>query len=331
MRATWDENIGESPLVGIRYPVAATSLWRWRDAPEDQVVTGLLTRCTGAGRDGAQQLRDALSVEDFFTLVTFAQRCVLAALRTEDAERVSLGWAALAMIDLNRCADPRDVWMAARLVRYATDRLGLDPGPAAHLAFELADPDTADLLAEVIADDEADLTQDCGMREVMTATGPILVDDDDETYRPDTDLVDIALRLTVLLAEYDYADARITVATSIAQHWLADAMSSTVHAAMDGTAGSGGLAGCVSVHSSPSDDRSSTLLVFVGEASTPADATLIASAVATISVAHTPIVGRSSGRLCAVLVGTRGADGTSRATLTPLADRITLLLRDVTG
>ncbi len=302
------------------------ALWRWRDAAEDDAVAALLARCADADPAGSRALRDTLTVEDFFSLVTFAQRCVLAALRTRDAGWVSRGWAALAMIDLNRCADRRDVWMAARLVRYATNRLGLDPGPVSRRAFERADPDTAALLAEVVADDEPDLTEDCGMREVRTDTGPILVYDDDETYQPDTDLVEIALRLTALLSEHGYTEAGVTVAAAIGQHWLARTMSGTVPA----------LTGCVAVHADPPDDRSNALLIFVGEAATPDDATLIASAIQATPVANSPVLGRSVGRLCAVMVATgrhsrRSGGAATTESLTPLADRVAVLLRDATG
>jgi hypothetical protein len=329
VRATSEQNAGESPLVGVRYPVAAMSLWRWWDAPEDDVVTAMLARCAKADQAERTALRDTLTVEDFFTLVTYAQRCVLAALRAQDAERVAQGWAALALIDLDRCADPRDVWMAARLVRYATDRIAADPEAATRQALDQAHPDTAELLAEIMADEEPDLTQDCGMREVHTAGGPILVDDDDDPYLPNADLVEIALRLTAVLAEHGYTHAGITVATAIGQHWLADVMTGPVRIATSA------LTGCVSVHADPADDRSNALLVFVGEAATPDDATMIATRMATTKVADSPILGRCSGRLCAVLVTTRrhsqGHGGTTREILTPLAEHIELLLRAATS
>ena len=303
MRTTSDGNVAESPLTGLRYPVSAMALWRWLDAPEDDVIRAFLARCAEADRLERARLRSLLSVEDFFSLVTFAQRSMLAALRTESADRVTEGWSSLAMIDVDRCADPKDVWMAARLVRYATERIGLDPADATRVAFGMADPETLELLTEVLADDEADLTEDCGLREVRSATGPIIVEDDDETYIPDTDLLAIALRVPALLAEQGYPNASVTIAATISG-WLEHLPPPVVRAAADE------INGTVSVHADPAGSRATSLLVFLAEMTSAAAAELVASAITREPEARYPVLGRARGRLCAIVIAfpAQGAD-----------------------
>ena len=303
MRTTSDGNVAESPLTGLRYPVAATALWRWLDAPEDDVIRAFLTRCADADRLERARLRSLLSVEDFFSLVTFAQRSVLAALRTEGADHVRQAWSSLAMIDVHRCADPKDVWMSARLVRYATERLDLDPADATRVAFDMADPETLELLTEVLADDEADLTEDCGLREARSATGPIIVEDDDETYIPDTDLLAIALRVPALLAEHGYPNASVTIAATIGG-WLEHLPPPVVRVATDE------INGTVSVHADPAGGRATSLLVFIAELRSADAAELVAAAITRKPDARYPVLGRARGRLCAIVIAfpAQGAD-----------------------
>lgn len=305
-------------MTGLHYPVAAMALWRWLDAPEDETIREFLARSARSDRLERARLRSLLSVEDFFSLVTFAQRSVLAALRTRRSDRVAEGWAALAMIDVDRCADPRDVWMAARLVRYATERLGLDPAAATREAFDLAEPETKELLTEVLADDEADLTEDCGLREAPTPTGPIIIEDDDETYIPDADLLAIALRVPGLLAEQGYPDASITIAATISRTWLEGLAPAAARAVSDE------MNGCVHVHGDKEDHRTTSLLVFIAEFTDAAAAEVVASAMTTEPGARPRIVGRTRGRLCAIMIAFPDQDN---AFPIPAAGRVALVER----
>lgn len=322
MRTTSDGNVAESPLTGLRYPVSAMALWRWLAAPEDDVIRVFLTRCADADRLERARLRSLLSVEDFFSLVTFAQRSMLDALRTESADRVSQAWSSLAMIDVDRCADPRDVWMAARLVRYATERLGLDPADATRVAFDMADPETLELLTEVLVDDETDLTEDCGLREVQSPTGPIIVGDDDETYIPDTDLLAIGLRVPALLAEHGYPNASVAIAATISA-WVEHLPPAVIRVATDE------INGTVSVHADPAGIRATSLLVFLVEMTSADAAELVATAITREPDARYPVLGRARGRLCAILIAFPAQDAAfpiPAAGRTVLIDRIADLL-----
>src|SRR5262245_59508017 len=73
---------GPSPLQDVAYPARATVLWRWVDASQDATVWAFVRAYSGLA-DGAR-VRASLTLDDCYTLMTYARRCALAALRNED-------------------------------------------------------------------------------------------------------------------------------------------------------------------------------------------------------------------------------------------------------
>lgn len=100
-----------------------------------------------ARRDDAERrwMRSAMSTNDLSTLMTFADRSAVFAMRDRQLAHVVDGLTALAMIDPGRI-DPRDTPTGLTLL-HAARMLGSDPAPLFRAAANLADEQIAQSLA----------------------------------------------------------------------------------------------------------------------------------------------------------------------------------------
>ncbi|WP_327090560.1 hypothetical protein OIE66_08035 [Nonomuraea sp. NBC_01738] len=239
------------------YTPAAQRLWRWTDATQDAQITTLL-----AGRVNPA----TLTLDDLYQLITFVRRSALAALRTRSDTHLTYGFAALALLDLER-VDWRDAAWAAALLTWSAQRLDTDPSALAALAVKDADPETAELITHAAAE-SVDLSGDWGYRAWPTADGLVLLDTEDEPYAPDADLVARLLSLCEALAADGYEVEEVTVACELPSVWVGE-RDRLVR----------GLAGCACLDTDG-------LLVYLAETRTPAQASAIAAAADAYGGAH---------------------------------------------
>jgi hypothetical protein len=285
---------GPSPLRDVAYPAKAAVLWRWVDASQDAAVWAFVRAYSGVA-DGAR-IRASLTMDDFYTLLTYARRCVLAAIRNEDPGAAEAAFDALAVIDAGR-VDWRDVVVAASLASFAARRVGLAPEEVLSGAVLRAEPQVADILARA-ATKEIDLAGDWGYREVRTAAGPVLVESNGG--EESADLL-VRARGVVELVESDgrYAVTGAGEVAELPAVWLSDSPA-TAEARRR-------LRGCVSVHAEPPESRfRHFLLVFLAEAADERDAELIAGAARDRGADGTAQLGVAVGRRCAVVVARSG-------------------------
>lgn len=288
---------GPSPLRDVSYPAAAGVLWRWVDATQDAAVWAFVRAYTMEA-DRAR-VRSSLTMDDFYTLMTFARRCVLAALRNEDPGAVEAAFDALSAIDIER-VDWRDVVVAASLASYAARRVGFGADEVLAGAVRRAEPQVAEILEHAVTRD-IDLAGDWGYREVPTPAGPVLIESDGELASDDL--------LPVLLATaeavendgiYEVTNAGVT--DELPAVWLDDTP--------DATEARARLRGCVEVHAEPPEVRfRDFLLVFLAEAEEERHAEAIAEAALREVGPGTARLGIAVGRRCAVVVASSGVVG----------------------
>jgi hypothetical protein len=282
---------GPSPLRDIAYPSRAAVLWRWVDAPEDATVWAFVRAYSGI--DDRAKVRSSLTMDDFYTLMTFTRRCVLAALRNEDPGAVEAAFDALSAIDLAR-VDWRDVVVAASLASFAARRVGLPPEEVLSGAVLRAESQVGDILEQAITK-EIDLA---GYREVRTAAGPVLVES--AGRNESVDLLVRALGVAELIEDDGrYAVSGAGEVAELPAVWLSDSPA-TAEARRR-------LRECVSVHAEPPESRfRHFLLVFLAEAADERDAELIAEAARSRVDDGTVQLGIAVGRRCAVVVARSG-------------------------
>lgn len=301
-----------SPLRDVHYDRAATVLWRWVDAPQDAVI-GEFLREYAKAKDPAR-VRARLSEGDFYTLMTFARRCVLAALRNKTPDTVLAAFDALSVIELAR-VDWRDVAVASALVSHGARRVGLAPEAVLSGPASRAEPEVAEQLRWAATSEAGS----GGYDELRTANGPVLVNG---SVKGSVTLLKRALAVAEAIetdGRYEVGD--ISVEREVPAVWLTD----TAEAARRR------LRKCVSVRADPPGDRARFLLVYLVEARDEADAETIAAA-APERVIHGAVeLGTAVGRLCAVVIARTAVLGVPEieddASLARLREPITAALR----
>ena len=265
----------------LHYPAWSAELWRWVERPQDAVNAEFVAGFTSADEPVRTRLRAGLSVDDLYHgVLVFAKRRAFASLRTGDRRAAVDAFDALAAVEFERVAR-RDLAPTISLAWWAAQRCqAIDEVTP---AIDRAASPVRGMMLELSPEAGVDPAEVCGLRLVDTPGGPALFGDGRHPYRPDHDLVPIA----VAAAEIVEADGAHHVHTQqIAQPWPA-----------------GRVTGSTLTQASPVTDASHRLLlVHVIEAATAADAAAI---VASADGAETPrsvAAAVNDDRLCAVLV-----------------------------
>jgi hypothetical protein len=284
----------DTSLLAVRYEPRAGDLWRWVDGAQDEAVARFAAGFAALDAPDRERLRSQLGEAESEVLLTYAQRCALAAVRTRDVRPVLSAFDALSAITLDAATDDRDVAMVAMLVTYAGQSLGHDMSRAAAAAVARAEPETAELLTDVLAE-RVDLIQDCGYREVDSPAGRVFVEDEGASFDPRSDLLGTAYAVAEAVEADRYQVDSIGVGQELTSVWLGTENPDAVQAATR-------LTGCAEVDSRLRDvERWHALTVYLAEAPDDAAAASIAAAAEGAGDSRTPQIGVAVGRLCAVL------------------------------
>jgi hypothetical protein len=263
------------------YPAAAANLWRWVDASaEDEAISAFLAGVAPIGR------RPRLTDRDQTTLMVYAQRCALAAVRSRDGKPVVRAFEALALVKQDRVDEDRLLDIAtlvAHAATYLSDRQRLS---IVNTVLRV-DPDVAEALSS-----EVDLADDVGYRELDTPAGRVFVEDESATFSPDADLVAAAYRAAEMLEADRYEVTSVGIGQTLHPIWVLDAVNPDASAATER------LTGCAHVHAGRGNNEVS---VYVAEAASVQDAEAIGTAADSADSPQHPQLGQSVGRLCAIL------------------------------
>lgn len=265
-----------SPLEGVAYDLrrGEFSMFRFVATTTDEQVAAVALTARGLGSGDVDEYRASFSQDDMYTLLAFARRVTVRALRG-DTEDLIAAWTALGLVDAGR-VDWRDAAVAASLLAYGSTRAGYDLRELAADASALSEPQMAAILRDhaVSANGEVSVG---GYREILTAEGSAMVEDYGEPYAPTVDLLGIAASVCDCIEQDGYQVTKITTGTDIAPVWLPG----LGREAAEATAGP--VRGCVSISASPGSAEPSmfpeqTLLVYVAECVTRDDAAHLAAA-----------------------------------------------------
>lgn len=288
-----------SPLDVAYEARSAFDLFRYVGTPVDTRVASFVERFAAADRQQRADLRVRLSRGDLYTLLTFARRCALYAVRNRDLSSAVIGCQALAAIELER-VDPRDVSMALGILAYAAEYLD---GSAAALLIDAASHAERDLAKLMVKEANAashELKR-LGLREVTFSTGVGLVGDQGHRFQPTKNLLALAEQMVAVIEHDTYQVTDVAVGTRLPLVWLPagerDLLSKTSRA----------LCGCLNIHARPVADLKATfpshwLLVFICEAAHAEDAALLAAASQSRPNSDVAELGVSAGPLCTIMV-----------------------------
>jgi hypothetical protein len=298
-----------SPLAGIGYdPVRGElSLLHFTAAPQDNVIDDFVDSFAAAGPDERAQLRSRLTMDDFYTVLAYARRAAVRALRSGDDQVARRAVVALSVVDLDRI-DWRDLARPVGILQYATGRIGADPADAFEQATALAAGGTATFLGSVARRQVASLSG-WGYREIQTREGVGLIEDDGTPYQPQSDLVGLARSVVAALDDGSWRLGEPAVGSDLPAVWLRGGLPEDLEPAIQS------IAACVKLHGRLTDQAlpgapAQYMLVFLAETSDPHAARLIADAAGPGSGSSFAALGIAAGSLCAVVIARSVVQGT---------------------
>jgi hypothetical protein len=214
---------GPSPMPAGEYGFEAEELGLVNPRPNalDAALADLSRRYAQADDAERARMRDAISMEEFYTLLDFARRASVFGLRERQGGRLAAGLTAVSMVEQER-VDYRDILVALSLLHHSAARVGADPAKLFRDAARLAEPNTRQLILGFLArpQQEKSLRDAWGHDEVETEGGVGFIGYNFQPYHPTTDLKRVAVEFARLAAADQYTQVSASIASDLPSYWL---------------------------------------------------------------------------------------------------------------
>jgi hypothetical protein len=316
-----------SPLAGVAYDPAGgeLSLFHFAGTAKDEIIDEFVDRFADASGEERALQRSSLTMRDFYTVLSYARRAAVRALRSNDAELACRGVAALSVIDENRI-DWRDLAWQAGILSYAIHRISGNVTEAFATAASLADGETAALLSG-FSHQPVDSLGAWGFREIQLSDGIGLIEDGGKLYRPRSDLVAVAEAVAASLADDIWQLSEPATGSDLPAIWLSARPPEDLEPAIRS------VTGCVTLRGSPRDPqvaggRAQHMLVFLAETEDPEAASVIAAAAGPGTGSSFSALGVAAGTRCAVLIARSVVQGTPSVETQSSLERFRRVLAD---
>jgi hypothetical protein len=316
-----------SPLAGVAYDPAGRelSLLHFASTATDEIIDEFVDRFAAASGGERALQRSSLTMGDFYTVLSYARRAAVRALRSNDAEVARRGVAALSVVDENRI-DWRDLAWQAGILSYALHRISSSATDAFETAASLADGDTAALLSG-FSNQPVESLGSWGFREIQLSDGIGLIEDEGEPYRPRSDLVALAEAVAVGLAGDIWQLSEPATGSDLPAIWLSGRPPEDLEPAIRS------VTGCVTLRGSLRDPqvagaRAQYMLVFLAETEDSGAAGVIAAAAGPGTGSSFAALGVAAGTRCAVLIARSVVEGTPSVETLSSLERFRRVLAD---
>jgi hypothetical protein len=222
---TWRESRGggNSPLPDTEYDFWRGDLSLIRPSANrlDDDIRRVCNQYALSGADQRSKIRHSISMEQFYTLITFAKRSAVFGLREANADFVADGLTAIAMIEQER-VDFRDVLMCLALLYHAANNAGGNADKMFRSAAEIAEPEVAGFSVDFTKQtpEYRDLRESWGYDEVQTNDGVGFIGWGFADYNPSIDLKSTIIDISELVASDSYQPSQIEVAAELPDVWL---------------------------------------------------------------------------------------------------------------
>lgn len=211
-----------SPIPDKGYNIRWDGMTLLRPIPHrlDSTLAALCRRYADGDEAQRAALRASISMAHFYTLLAFAHRAAVFALREQSAAWVIDGLTAVTMIDVKRI-DYRDVLVALGLLYHAATRVGLDGDQLFRDVGSLAEPGTARLVRGLARRTSGDKRLGAwGFEEVETAEGIGLIQGGFRGTKPRYDLIALTADLAGYFAKDRYTRPDTEFGTMMPRVWL---------------------------------------------------------------------------------------------------------------
>lgn len=212
-----------SPLPPLQYSAADVDLLEPQPVELDRELASLCSRFAGESSAGRTDLMNAATMDDFYTLLAFARRASVFALRDGDEGWIRLAMTAIAMIDPERL-DERDVLLTLSLPNHAAEQLGLSAVQIFDAAAAIAQSRVGETIRRFVRQsaDYKDIQKSWGFVQITTPAGVGIAESGFRPYHPTRDIVASALQFRRALAA-DHYDAGVTLASELPAIWFPSA------------------------------------------------------------------------------------------------------------
>lgn len=213
----------KSPMPATQYDDSSgtSSLINPTKNPLDTELVALCQKFAKSDAQARADMRASMSMDDFYTLVTFGERAAVFAMREKSVDWVNNGLTALAMIEAKRI-DARDIFMPLSLLYHSAGRIGANADQLVRDAAKLSEPNVATLLTGYVARpaNEKDIRASWGFDEVETKDGVGFIGSGNKPYQPSGDLKKVIIDIGELVAKDKYQLSSVEIATDLPAVWL---------------------------------------------------------------------------------------------------------------
>jgi hypothetical protein len=208
-KATYDFWRGETSLIDPR-PAAA-----------DEELRHVTRAYAAAGSSRRSEMRDDMSMNDFYSLLTFARRASVFAMRSRDSQWIVDALNGVAIVDAHRI-DERDIPLTLSVVHHAAERIGVETKKKFEAAALLADKKPAELIRSFVRGDEKykDIRQSWGHDEIVTAAGVGIINREFSPYNPTGDMPAMAVAIAHLVRDDRYEPSTVAIASKLPAVWF---------------------------------------------------------------------------------------------------------------
>jgi hypothetical protein len=212
----------KSPMPEQTYHFEAGAMYLLKPVPHplDSSLTSLCKRYAKRNNDQRTAMRASISMEEFYTLLAFAQRAAVFAVRQRSADWVRAGLTAVTMIEAER-VDWRDILVALGLLYHAATRVQLDADQVFRDVSTLAERGTAKLVSGFSKRSRTDKQlRAWGFEEIETDEGIGLIQGGFGGRKPTYNLVAIAREIADHFATDRYRPSSIEFGAMMPRVWL---------------------------------------------------------------------------------------------------------------
>lgn len=218
-----NESGRKSPMPAVQYDSSRgeESLINPTKNSLDSELIALCQKFAKSDAKARAEMRASISMDEFNTLITFANRAAVFAMREKSVEWINNALTAIAMIEAKR-TDPRDILMPLSLLYHSAKRIGANPDQLFRDAGKLSEPDVATLLSGYVdrSAEDKDLRTSWGYDEVQTEGGIGFIGWQNRNYQPTADLKKIIIEIANLVAKDKYQSSSVAVASELPGVWL---------------------------------------------------------------------------------------------------------------
>ncbi len=189
--------------------------------PADGEVRHAARTFAAADASRRAEMRDDMSMNDFYALLTFAQRASVFAMRSSDPAWIVDALHSVAVVDSGRI-DERDIPLTLSIVHHAAERIGMDTRKRFEAAAALAEKRPAELIRSFVRGEEKykDLRTSWGHDEIVTPHGVGIITREFSPYQPSKDMASLAVKIAMLVRADRYVPSSVSIASKLPSMWF---------------------------------------------------------------------------------------------------------------